>query len=94
MDSRATWQDWIAAHPGAVSLAALAAPAAILAISAVEMSPLPLSSHFSTGIKSFLTYMDSFFIAASRSGNFSRLKSAYGTITYSACPPTHPPMST
>ncbi len=65
MDRRATWQDWIAAHPGAVSLAALAAPAAILVISAVEMSPLPLSSHFSTGIKSFLTYMDSFFIAAS-----------------------------
>lgn len=35
-----------------------------------------------------------FSIAWSLSGNFSRFQSAYGTSTYSACPPTHPPMST
>ena len=33
-------------------------------------------------------------MAWSLSGNLSRLKSAYGTITYSAWPPTQPPMST
>ena len=33
-------------------------------------------------------------MAWSLSGNLSTLKSAYGTITYSACPPTQPPMST
>ncbi len=33
-------------------------------------------------------------MAWSRSGNFSRFQSAYGTITYSAWPPTQPPMST
>ena len=32
--------------------------------------------------------------AWSRSGNFSRLKSANGIITYSAWPPSQPPMST
>src|SRR5918998_1554783 len=32
--------------------------------------------------------------AWSRSGNFSRLKSANGTMTYSAWPPVQPPMST
>ena len=36
----------------------------------------------------------SFSRASSRSGNFRRLKSAYGTMTYSAWPPTQPPMST
>ena len=35
-----------------------------------------------------------FSMACALSGNFSRLKSAYGIITYSAWPPTQPPMST
>ncbi len=35
-----------------------------------------------------------FSMAWSRSGNFSRFQSAYGTMTYSAWPPTQPPMST
>ena len=35
-----------------------------------------------------------FSIACDLSGNLSRLKSAYGTMTYSAWPPIQPPMST
>src|SRR5690606_30002818 len=35
-----------------------------------------------------------FSIAWSLSGKVSRFQSAYGTSTYSACPPTQPPMST
>src|SRR6478672_1871781 len=35
-----------------------------------------------------------FSMAWSRSGNFRRFQSAYGTSAYSACPPTQPPMST
>lgn len=65
MKSRATLQDWIAAHPGAVSLVTLAVPFAILVISAVEMGPSAFSSHFATGMRNFLGYFDAFFISAS-----------------------------
>ncbi len=65
MTRRATLQDWIAAHPGAVSLATLVVPFVILVISALETGHSAFSSHFATGIKGFLNYVDAFFISAS-----------------------------
>jgi sterol desaturase/sphingolipid hydroxylase (fatty acid hydroxylase superfamily) len=65
MKNRATFQDWIAAHPGAVSAVTLAVPLAILVISALEMAPSAFPIHFATGMKGFTDYFEAFFISAS-----------------------------
>lgn len=65
MNNRVTFQDWIAAHPGAVSIATLAVPFAILAISAFEAGFPALSTHFAASAGRFLDHFNAFFISAS-----------------------------
>ncbi|CAN5300156.1 sterol desaturase family protein [soil metagenome] len=65
MKNRITFQDWIGAHPGAVSILTLAVPFGILVISAIEAGPSVVSSHFAASAGQFLTYINAFFISAS-----------------------------
>jgi len=71
MKDRITFQDWIAAHPGPVSIATLAVPFAILAISAIEAGPSVFSTHFSGSARQFLTYFNAVFISASFAAFFA-----------------------
>lgn len=65
MRNRSTLQDWIAAHPGAVSIVTLAVPFAILVIAAVETGPATLVSHFAMATTNFRDYFGTVFISAS-----------------------------
>jgi sterol desaturase/sphingolipid hydroxylase (fatty acid hydroxylase superfamily) len=65
MSNRVTFQDWIAAHPGAVSLVTLAVPFAILVIAAIEMGSPALEAHLAAGPGKFVDYVHAFFISAS-----------------------------
>lgn len=65
MRNRGTLQDWIAAHPGAVSIVMLAVPFVILVIAMVETGPAALVSHFAMATANFRNYFGTFFLSVS-----------------------------